>query len=299
MARSPARRPRGRETTPDRPSGLRLWLRRRRPMLRPALRGLLAFAVLAGVTLVVMTFDPAGRLARGFGSTEAIGRMAGLTVQDVTLEGRQNTPLELVRAALGVTRGDPILAFSPREAQERLESIAWVETAHVERRLPGSIVVRIQERRPFAIWQFEGRFRVIDREGTVVSDRIGEFGPLPLLVGAGANKAGPGMVELLRGLPELRDRAQALIRVGDRRWNVVLRNGTVVKLPEQQEAAALRRLLEFHAGSAVLDRPVAGIDLRFSDRVVVDLATQQQPVQTQPAAAPEAPPPPRNRSRAG
>jgi cell division protein FtsQ len=58
-----------------------------------------------------------------------------------------------------------MLDFEPQAARERLERIAWVAEAHVERRLPGTILVRIVERRAFAVWQKDGRFAVIDREG--------------------------------------------------------------------------------------------------------------------------------------
>ena len=113
--------------------------------------------------------DPAGRARAVSESLGGLGETMGFTVQRVILEGRHNTPTDMIRAALGVSRGDPILEISPDRARERLESIAWVQRAHVERRLPSTLLVRIEERRPFAIWQHNGRFVIIDREGKVVA----------------------------------------------------------------------------------------------------------------------------------
>ncbi len=62
---------------------------------------------------------------------------SGLRVTDIVIEGRANTPEPLLRAAIGVSKGDPILGFSLEETRARIETIPWVEHATVERRLPG------------------------------------------------------------------------------------------------------------------------------------------------------------------
>ena len=48
-----------------------------------------------------------------------------------------------------------------------------------------------------------------------------------------------------------------------------LRNGADVLLPEGHEIAALDRLMELHKSQALLDRPLAAIDLRLGDRLVL------------------------------
>ena len=285
MARNATmRRPRGQETTPDRPSRLRLWLRRRRGMVRPTLHLALLGILVGGVAMAVLALDPAAHLQSAVSGAPGFGSSAGLVVRNVTLEGRQHAPLEELRRALGVQRGDPILAFSPHAARERLEANAWVARAHVERHLPGEILVRIEERQPYAIWQHGGVVEVIDRAGRPISDRIEEFGLLPWVVGNGANVHAERMVELLRAVPELRDRTEVLVRVGNRRWNIKLRNGTEIRLPEGLEEAALRRLREQQASIGLLDRPVASIDLRLPDKMTVQVAPPAPAAPADPAA---------------
>jgi cell division protein FtsQ len=189
-----------------------------------------------------------------------------------------------------VSRGDPILDFSPEAARTRIETIAWVQRAHVERRLPGTILVRIEERRPFAIWQNNARFVIIDREGRVVAaDGLDQFGPLPLLVGPGADAAGPALYDTLRREPEVAERVQAMVRIHERRWNLRLHNGTDVLLPEGAEPAAIQRLAELQREARLLDRPLAAIDLRLPDRMVLRPTRQaepaEQPAPRQPASA--------------
>jgi cell division protein FtsQ len=292
MARSPvssARRAPAARRDPDRPSSLRLWLKRRRGLLRPAALWAIGFGLLGATGYAVYAADPAGRVRAVVENAAELGLAAGLEVTEVLVEGRENAPLDLIRAAIGMERGDPMLGFSPAEARERLQSISWVASAHVERRLPGTILVRLEERAPFAIWQHQGRFAVIDRDGLVVeTETLDAFGPLPLVVGAGAEKHAAALYDLLQAHRHILARTQALVRIGERRWNLRLHSGTDVLLPEGHEAPALNRLAELHARNALLDRPLVAVDMRLPDRLVV----RQQPVAEQPA-----PPARRNATR--
>jgi cell division protein FtsQ len=259
-----------RNSVKDRPARLRLLLRRQKRLLRPA--GWLAFAalvVLLGV-IVVHSAAPGGTLATLRERLGGATAFAGLRVTNVVIEGRANTPEPLLRAALGVSIGDPILGFSVEMARQRLETLSWVEHATVERRLPGTVVLFLQERRPFAIWQNQSKFVLIDRTGQIVANQnVAEFHQLPLVVGQGAPAAAATLIDALTDRPDLQKRVIAAVRVGERRWNLRLNNGADVMLPEGHEIAALDRLVQLQLQHAVLDRPLAAIDMRLGDRLVL------------------------------
>jgi cell division protein FtsQ len=296
MARNPVSSPRtgdrsrlasdgGRPTraAPQRPSGVRLWLRRQRPLLRPVLFGVLGLGVVGVGAVAVVALEPAGRFSWLAEHVAEIGSGAGLKVEEVLVRGQHNTPKELIRAALGVTRGDPLLAFSPTQAKTRLEGIAWIESAEVQRHLSGNIIVTIVERRPFAIWQHQGQFSVVDRDGRVISaDTLDAFGPLPLLVGDGAHKHGAALYDALAKEPEVLRRTQALVLISERRWNLRLHNGTDVMLPEGHEDEAIQRLSELQKTGALMDRSVVAIDMRLPDRLVVRQTPSAEPAAETP-----------------
>ena len=252
----------------DRPGRWKLlWRNQRRRLRTVALLGGMAVLFLGGLYSVQALGD-------GANMRERIGDVAatlGLRVTNVVIEGRTKTPQVMLNAALGIRPGEPILSYSLSEARQRLESIKWVEHATVERRLPGTILVRLTERRPFAVWQTEGKFLLVDREGEVVADtEVAAFADqLPLVVGPGAPKHAAALMELLAAQPELMKRVVAAVRVAERRWNLRMTNGADVMLPEGAEALALARLTELHASQSLLDRPLAVVDLRLPDRLVV------------------------------
>lgn len=263
-----------RNSVKDRPSGWRLALRRQRRLVRPA-----AWITAASVVVLLVLFVVHAAGSRGGPSggsltsvRERLGAVTaafGLRVTDIVIEGRANTPEPMLRAAIGVNVGDPILGFSLEDTRAHIEMIPWVEHATVERRLPGTLVVNLQERRPFAIWQNQGKFVLVDRAGQVVANQdVAQFRHLPLIVGLGAPRAASDLLDALRDRPALEEKVSASVRVGERRWNLRMTNGTDVMLPEGHEVVALDRLIQLQQDHAVLDRPLVAIDMRLPDRLV-------------------------------
>lgn len=200
-------------------------------------------------------------------------REAGLRVADVLVEGRARTDAGLLLAALDVNRGDALLGIDVAAARERLESINWVRSATIERRLPHTLYVRIEERQPMALWQRDDRLVLVDAEGVVIlRDNIAAFGHLPVLVGDQAPKEAPALLAMLETAPELRARVRAATLVGERRWNLLFDNGIDVRLPEENPADAWTRLATMEREHKVLAKDVVAIDLRFADRLVVRVA---------------------------
>ena len=206
----------------------------------------------------------------------------GLAVGDVQVEGRDRASRDAILIALGATRGAPILAVDPVLAKRRLETIPWVRSASVERRLPDALYVRLVERQPLAFWQRDGKLVPIDRDGvTVPNDQAGGFGNLLVLVGPDAPKAGAALLDMIASEPELAPHVAAAVRVGGRRWNLRLDSGIDVALPEEDAAAAWHRLAELERSDGILERDIEMIDLRLPDRLVVR-APRAEPAKTPP-----------------
>jgi cell division protein FtsQ len=206
----------------------------------------------------------------------------GLAVGDVQVEGRDRASRDAILIALGATRGSPILAIDPAQAKRRLETIPWVRSASVERRLPDALYVRLVERQPLAFWQRDSKLVPIDRDGvSVPDDPAGELGSLIVLVGPDAPKFGAVLLDTLATEPELAPHVAAAVRVGGRRWNLRLDSGIDVALPEEDAAAAWHRLAELERSDGILERDIEMIDLRLPDRLVVR-APRAEPAKTPP-----------------
>jgi cell division protein FtsQ len=197
----------------------------------------------------------------------------GLTVERVMVEGRHDTPPELLISTIEVTAGDPILAIDPETLRLRLEDLPWIRSATVERRLPGEIRLTIVEREPIALWQRDGRYHLIDRYGdSLPITETGKYTGMIVLTGEDAPAQAQALLDLLALEPELATRVVAAQRVGARRWNLQFDNGVDVRLPEEEPAAAWRALAAMEREQGLIDRDLVMIDMRVPDRLIVRLS---------------------------
>lgn len=253
--------------TPRRKSVVPLW--RRRSFMTIVV--LLGVGLLGGAgTWAVKSGWLAGQLNHTKWAMIRTSAEQGFTVEDILVTGRGETKRADLLDAMMVVRGAPILAYDFEAAKARVEGLPWVLNARVERLLPDTLVVHLIERRPIALWQNQGQFALIDEEGKVITrEELGRFAQLIHVVGEDAPDHVGGLLELLETQPDLKRQVRAAVRVGKRRWDLVLENGVNVRLPENDAPQALARLVDFQHETGVLGREIKVLDLRTPDRVIV------------------------------
>jgi len=208
----------------------------------------------------------------------AFSERQGLVVQDVMVDGRGHTGRDEIWQALQLERGTPILGVDLDAAQANLQILPWVAMAKIERRLPGMIYVHLTEREPQAIWQYKGELNVIDENGAVILNADPkQFATLPIVVGADAPGAARILLQQLAAHSELRTAVQSAVRIGQRRWDLHLQSGMLVKLPEENAELALERLMQMQTAQQVLQQNYTTIDLRLEDRVFLQKPGEPAP----------------------
>jgi cell division protein FtsQ len=200
---------------------------------------------------------------------------AGFEVRHVEVTGLKHmAKLPVYGAALnGATNS--MLLVDLDDIRARLQTLPWVADASVARRLPDTLVIDIVERKPLAIWQHRRRLAVIDREGHILdTKRLDRFASLPLIVGPYANLQAHPLMTMLADFPEVQQRVDSAIWIGDRRWDLRLKSGETLALPEGYAAAtgALRQFVKMEQENGLLDRGFVRFDLRLPDRMVVRIS---------------------------
>lgn len=235
-----------------------------------ALGGMVVFVgvAIAGATwLGSSLFDVREAVARSADSTAAD---VGFAADNIRVEGVTGARADEVRAMVVPQGRESLLSLDPIDVKARVESLDWVAGVSVRRLWPSTLVVNVQRRQAYARWQEDGEISVIDANGErLLAERAADHAELPLVVGAGAGPAAEPLLIALENLPALRARLEALVRVGDRRWNVQLASGTTIALPEEGAPNALAQLEELQSQYSLLDRPLANIDMRNPGRLAV------------------------------
>ncbi len=260
-------------------------------MRRIRLRSILAFTILAGGVggvAYAITGPLAPKTAEALGEVRTAAldstTSAGLNLQALTVEGRNQTSPEDILAVLDLERGAPILSINVTDAREAVESLPWVKTAKVERRLPGGVHIMLEEYRPYALWQRGERYTLVDRSGAEIVDVPGADQSLPLIVGSGAPREVATFFDTVEAInSDLASRIVAAVRVGGRRWNVHFDNyesGVAVRLPEGDVSLSWTHLADLERDYRILERDISFIDLRIDGQLIVRINehTEESPM---------------------
>ena len=194
----------------------------------------------------------------------------GYAAEEVRIHGLQRMPPEAVLKAIGVMPGGSLLGFDANHARRILLNLDWVKQASVRVLPPNRLEVDVTEREPFAVWQRDGLYYVIDREGTAMASfDARRFANLMLVSGDGAQDEVSQLVNQLEAWPGLQSKVKAAARVGNRRWTLHFAGGRRALLPEKGVETALARLADLEARHQVLESGIREIDLRIADSAVL------------------------------
>lgn len=188
---------------------------------------------------------------------------AGPVVGAVRLEGASPAARDEILRAVAVAPGQDMFGLDLNAVRARVEAVGWVERARIIRLFPDTLVVSITQRPLMAVWEHEGRRDVVTTDGHVVGGiDPAHFRALPRIIGPGANLEAGGLLKSVLARPRLAARLTAIRRVDERRWDLILKNGCVILLPDVDEGAALDRLDGLDRRAKVLDLRLARLDLR-------------------------------------
>lgn len=195
---------------------------------------------------------------------------AGFRVENLLVDGRVNIDRKVLKDVIGVEKGNSIFAYDLDQVQQDLAKISWVKSSVVERRLPDTIYVGLQERVPVAIWQKEGKQYLVDAEGAVLTNMdLDRFADALVITGDKAAQNAAELIGLVGVETDLKERIEIARWIGNRRWDLKLKNGIVVRLPEDDAGFAIKKLTEAQKTEQIMDRHVEAIDLRDPMRIVV------------------------------
>jgi cell division protein FtsQ len=203
----------------------------------------------------------------------AIANSAGFRITAVAINGRRQLSQDEVLAAGGVNGRSSLLFLDAAIVRDKLKANPWIADATVLKLYPGQLQIDIVERSAFALWQQDGRLSVISDDGAVLQPCASRrFISLPLVVGKGAETRARDFLALLARYPQVRAATKAAIFVGERRWNLRLKDGLDIRLPENDVGNALAALSKLDKEDRLFSRDIVAVDMRLPGRLTVQLS---------------------------
>jgi cell division protein FtsQ len=203
----------------------------------------------------------------------ALANSVGFRITTVAINGRKQLTQDEVLAIGGVNGRSSLLFLDAETVRDKLKANPWIGDATVLKLYPGRLQINIVERSAFALWQRDGRLSVIADDGAVLEAYVTRrFTSLPLVVGKGAEARAKDFLALLDRYPQVRGVTKAAIFVGERRWNLRLKDGLDIRLPENDIDKALAALSKLDQEDKLFSRDIVAVDMRLPDRLVVQLS---------------------------
>jgi cell division protein FtsQ len=262
------------------PAPSRLRYRLTRLWLRPGFRRLVNFGVpmLAGVLAswtVMAEYDLRGRAAALVDRVhDAIVDRPQFTITEIDVPDVSRDLAEQIRVAAFVRLPASSLELDVGAVRERIEALDAVERARVRALPSGVLEIRAIERVPVVIWRSAAGLELLDQDGVRVAEVDSRMRrpDLPLIAGEGAGAHVPEALAVLAAARPVAERVRGLVRVGERRWDLVLDRDQAIELPELEPAAALGRVMALDAADDLMKRDLTVVDMRDPQRPMLRLS---------------------------
>ena len=215
-----------------------------------------------------------GRIASGVSAAiEEIMARPEFTVTGVSLHGASAHVEREIGALLPADFPESAFSVDVTEIKRSVESLNVIESASVLIDPNGRIEISVVERSPVLIWRNGARLSLLGDGGLVIGEtwNRNDYPALRLVAGAGADRAMREALELYAALEPVGGAVRGLVRVGERRWDVILDRSQRVLLPEDGSVQAANRLMELDRVDRILSREIAVVDLRVPGRMKVRL----------------------------
>ncbi len=135
----------------------------------------------------------------------------------------------------------------------------------------GVLKVVVEERIPQILWYDNEQFHLLDKDGLAL-DTVTNRNAYPdffVIAGKDADNRVEEALEIFSVSEKINHHIRGLVWIGERRWNIVLDKGRLVKLPENEPIEAMKKLKILDEKESLLSREVSILDLRIPNQIYV------------------------------
>ncbi|MCP4207279.1 MAG: FtsQ-type POTRA domain-containing protein [Shimia sp.] len=248
------------------------------PLFRLFLRVVVPFVVVAGAATIWLS-DVDRRESLNLAVNDLrreIATRPEFMVSAMTVDGASQSISEDIRDILSLSFPASSFDLDLPAIRERVEELPAIASVAVRVRPGGILELNVAERTPVVVWRTHEGLTLVDPEGHVTGPAISRaaHAQMPLVAGEGAEHHVQEALRLFSAAAPLSDRVIGLVRVGERRWDLVLDRGQRIKLPEQGAVEALDRVVALSQAEELLERDIKVVDMRLAHRPTVQLTEQ-------------------------
>ena len=196
-----------------------------------------------------------------------------LSINRIVVKGAQESLKKEIVMLMENAALEEFSALKARSLREKIREIKKVKKAIVKFSTDGLVTVEVVERKAAAVFLNDSLYEVLDRNGVVLSTNSDYEGlsSYPLLIGKSGSKNIPDLLSLAKEIGSYKSEVMYYEWVGERRWDIHMKNNLVFKLPENNLSRGVELMRLFlNRPNKHLD-PIVSVDLRDLDKPIIKL----------------------------
>ena len=204
-------------------------------------------------------------------STALYKGLTELSISRILVTGAQEPLKKEITSLIQNATTEGYSALKAQALREKIQSINKVEKAFVKFSTDGLVMVNVLEREEAVVFFNNDFYEVLDRKGVILSvspDYVGLSG-FPLLVGKDGSKNINALLSLVDDIGSFKSDVLYYEWVGERRWNIHMKNDLLIKLPENNLSKGLKVMRMFLHDTNNLLKPIGTVDLRNIDKPII------------------------------
>ena len=192
---------------------------------------------------------------------------SGMVLKEVYVNKRKesNVNNNNIIEVLNINIGDPINSFNINKIRKRINELSWVKDSKIYLQPLGQLDILILEHIPYGVLEFDKNYYIIDNNGIKIKTiESFEFPDLFRLNGEGVTLAIKELPPIIQNLKQLNFEVLKVERVDLRRWNIFIKKGFYLKLPNQYPENSIEFLFPLNN---IDYNNLDSIDLRIENRI--------------------------------
>ena len=177
---------------------------------------------------------------------------------------KENTILK----ALNLKKESSLYEIDLNEIHKIIKGINFISEVTIERKFNNTLKISIIEKKPVGILQKNNNYKIITKDGTLINEKeIHNFSHLPIFNGKNVEHNVNKILSLLNEIDFLKY-IWSVTLVNERRWNLNLKNGITILLPEKEFSSSLKKINNLNKNHNFLQSNLVEIDLRDKKKII-------------------------------
>ncbi len=195
----------------------------------------------------------------------------------LSIEGASDSLNAEIRDVLGLHFPVSSFDLDLADLRKRVLALPPVELAEARIKGGGILHIKVNEKIPALLLKEKFGFTLLSKQGEFIRSVSTReyFSDLPVITGEGAENAAAQATAIFKAIYGKLNEVRGLVFVGQRRWNLIMKSGQVVMLPEQNPEQAIQKILILDKAEQIFSRNIAVFDFRLPSRITLRIPTDK------------------------